>query len=79
MQNFHRWIRESIARNKPLDQFAREILGARGSTYLNPAANYYRANRDPVTRAEATAQVFLGTQLKCAPVPQSSIRSLEPG
>ncbi|HXF10395.1 MAG TPA: DUF1549 domain-containing protein, partial [Desulfuromonadaceae bacterium] len=66
MQNFHRWIRESIARNKPLDQFAREILGARGSTYLNPAANYYRANRDPVTRAEATAQVFLGTQLKCA-------------
>ena len=66
MQNFHRWIRESIAGNKPLDQFAREILGARGSTYLNPAANYYRANRDPVTRAEATAQVFLGTQLKCA-------------
>ncbi|MEO8428151.1 MAG: DUF1549 and DUF1553 domain-containing protein, partial [Verrucomicrobiota bacterium] len=66
MRNFHRWIRESIGRNKPLDQFAREILGARGSTYLNPAANYYRANRDPVTRAEATAQVFLGTQLKCA-------------
>jgi len=36
------------------------------ATYINPAANYYRANRDPVTRAEATAQLFLGTRLQCA-------------
>ncbi|HTD67740.1 MAG TPA: DUF1553 domain-containing protein, partial [Candidatus Limnocylindria bacterium] len=44
----------------------REIIGARGSTYLNPPANYYRALRDPVTRSEATAQVFLGVRLQCA-------------
>ncbi|MCI0534966.1 MAG: DUF1553 domain-containing protein [Verrucomicrobiales bacterium] len=66
MQSFHRWIRQSIATNKPLDQFARELIAARGSTYLHPEANYYRANRDAVTRAEATAQVFLGTRLQCA-------------
>jgi len=63
---FHHWIRESIASNKPLDQFVREMIAGRGSTYINPAANYYRANRDPVTRAEATAQLFLGTRLQCA-------------
>ncbi len=63
---FHHWIRQSIAENKPLDQFVREMIAARGSTYINPAANYYRANRDPVTRAEATAQLFLGTRLQCA-------------
>ena len=63
---FHDWIRESIAQNKPLDQFAREIIAARGSTLQNPPANWWRANRDPVTRAESTAGVFLGTQLKCA-------------
>jgi hypothetical protein len=63
---FHRWIRESIADGKPLDQFARELITASGSTYLNPPANFYRANRDPVTRAEAVAQVFLGTRLQCA-------------
>ncbi len=66
MKDFHGWIRESIAGNKPLDVFARELIAARGSTYENPAANWWRANRDPVTRAESTARVFLGTQLNCA-------------
>src|SRR4030095_11550642 len=66
MKVFHDWIRESIAANKPLDQFARELVAARGSTYQNPPANWYRANRDPVQRAENTARVFLGTQLNCA-------------
>jgi hypothetical protein len=66
MQVFHDWIRESIAKNKPLDQFAKEIIAARGSTLQNPPANWWRANRDPVTRAENTARVFLGTQLNCA-------------
>lgn len=63
---FHRWIRESIASNKPVDQFVREIITARGSTYQNPPANFYRAARTPTTRAETTAQVFLGTRLACA-------------
>ena len=66
VQNFHHWIRQSIADNKPLDQFARELVASRGSTYANPPANYYRANRDAVTRGEATAEVFLGVRLKCA-------------
>jgi hypothetical protein len=66
VQNFHHWIRQSIAENKPLDQFVREILDARGSTYTSPATNYYRAIRDPVSRGEATAQLFLGVRLKCA-------------
>ena len=66
MKLFHGWIRAGIAQNKPLDVFARELIAARGSTYENPAANWWRANRDPVTRAESTARVFLGTQLNCA-------------
>ena len=66
IETFHRWIRQSIADNKPLDQFARELIAARGSTYFNPASNFYRAIREPVARAEAVAQVFLGTQLRCA-------------
>jgi hypothetical protein len=66
VQDFHHWIRQGIVENKPLDQFVRELLSARGSTYTSPATNYYRANRDPVVRGEATAQLFLGVQLKCA-------------
>ncbi len=66
MQIFHGWIRQSIGQNKPLDQFARELIAARGSTYENPPANWWRANRDPITRAENTARVFFGMQLNCA-------------
>ena len=63
---FHQWICASLATNKPLDQFARELVAARGSTYAEPAANFYRALRTPVERAESAAQVFLGTRLQCA-------------
>src|SRR5688572_5305450 len=66
VQNFHRWIRQSVADNKPLNEFARELIFARGSTYRSPAANFYRPNRDPATRAKAAAQLFLGTRLQCA-------------
>jgi hypothetical protein len=63
---FHQWIRQSIAESKPLNEFARELLAGRGSTYANPPANFYRALRDPYSRAEATAQVFLGVRMQCA-------------
>ncbi len=63
---FHDWIRRSIAEDKPLNEFARELIAGRGSTYSQPAANWYRALRDPQTRAEAAAQVFLGVRMQCA-------------
>jgi hypothetical protein len=66
VQKFHDWIRDSFAQNKPLDRFVRELIAARGSTYENPPANFYRANRDPIVRAEAAAQLFLGVRLGCA-------------
>ncbi|HMF15614.1 MAG TPA: DUF1549 and DUF1553 domain-containing protein [Gemmataceae bacterium] len=66
VQVFHQWIRSAMAQNKPLNQFAKELIASRGSTYKEPAANYYRALRDPYARAEATAQVFLGIRMQCA-------------
>jgi hypothetical protein len=63
---FHDWVRRKIAEGEPLNEFARELIAARGSTYVNPPANFYRALRDPFARAEATAQVFLGVRLQCA-------------
>jgi len=63
---FHRWIREAIAQNLPLDRMARELVSARGSTYAHPPANFHRANRTPIDRALAVSQVFLGTRLNCA-------------
>ena len=63
---FHGWIRQSIADNKPLNVFVRDLIASRGSTYTVPAANYYRALREPQIRSEAFAQVFLGIRMQCA-------------
>ena len=66
VRTFHHWIRQAILANRPLNEFARDLIASRGSTYNAPPANYYRALRDPYTRAEATAQVFLGIRMQCA-------------
>ena len=66
VQVFQRWIRQSIAEGKPLNEFAREVIAGRGSTYAEPAANFYRSLRDPHSRAESVAQVFLGVRMQCA-------------
>ena len=63
---FHAWIRQSVMDNRPFNEFARDLIASRGSSYKEPAANYYRALRDPHTRSEAMAQVFLGIRMMCA-------------
>jgi hypothetical protein len=63
---FYRWIAAQLAADRPLNEFAREILSATGSTYANPPANFWRAVREPTARSEAVAQVFLGVRVGCA-------------
>ena len=63
---FREWIRDSLAQNKPYDRMVREMLMARGSSYENPAANFYRVTRDPKPTMEKTTQVFLGVRMVCA-------------
>jgi hypothetical protein len=63
---FQRWIRTNLERNTPMDQFVRELLTSDGSTFKNPAANYYRISRDPENSVETTAQLFLGVRIQCA-------------
>jgi hypothetical protein len=62
----YRWLRDSVASNKPFDRFVREIVAAEGSCAQNPAANYWRVFPDPNEASEATVQVFLGIRLLCA-------------
>ena len=63
---FREWIHDSIAANKPYDKMVRELLTARGSSYDDPAANYFRVTRDAKPTMEKTTQVFLGVRMVCA-------------
>jgi hypothetical protein len=65
---FHNWIKDSIAKNQPYDQFVRGIVAASGEWQDAPAINWLWQNRDDQlhqTTADV-AQVFLGTRLQCA-------------
>ena len=63
-QAYHRWVRASIAANKPYDQFAREMLTSSGSNFRVGPVNFYRAiqNRTPEGIATAVALTFMGAR-----------------
>jgi hypothetical protein len=63
-QAYYRWVWESIAQNKPYDQFARELLTSSGSNFRVGPTNFYRAMQDktPEGRAAAVALAFMGTR-----------------
>lgn len=39
--NYDHWIRDSFRKNKPYDQFVRELISAQGSTWHNGARPYF--------------------------------------
>jgi hypothetical protein len=62
---FRNWIRQQVATNRPIDEFVRELLTASGSTYENPAANFFKVARDPLKAMEDTTHLFLGIRFNC--------------
>jgi len=64
--NYDNWIRDSFRKNKPYDQFVRELLTAQGSTWHNGSATLYRDRRSPDELTTLVTQLFLGIRLECA-------------
>jgi hypothetical protein len=62
----HRWLREQMARNRPYDQWVRELLTATGSSALIGPVNFYRASATTEEVTRAVSQAFLGIRLECA-------------
>ena len=66
VHSFHRYLVRNVARDRPLTDFARELLTGLGHTLHKPAASFYRVSRTPEECAETLAQLFLGVRLQCA-------------
>ncbi|HZZ77580.1 MAG TPA: DUF1549 and DUF1553 domain-containing protein, partial [Gemmataceae bacterium] len=60
------FLRDSFRKNKPYDEFAREIITAQGSTWQNGAAVFFRNRRQPEELTTMVSQLFLGIRLECA-------------
>ena len=66
VHSFHRYLVRTIAADRPVTEFARELLTGTGNTLHKPAANFYRVARTPEDAAESAAQLFLGVRMACA-------------
>lgn len=62
---YRAWIRESVAKNQPYDEFAKNILTATGSNKANPPSSYYKVLRAPEETMENTTHLFLGVRFNC--------------
>ncbi len=63
---FHGWIRQSLAENKPYDQFVAEVIAAKGDSSINPPVVWYRQANTVEERVDDSAQLFLGIRIQCA-------------
>lgn len=66
VHSLHRYLINHFAEDRPLTELAQEILTARGNTFENPAASFYRVARTPDEAAESFGQLFLGVRIGCA-------------
>jgi hypothetical protein len=64
--NLDGWIRQVFRRNLPYDEFVRQVVSARGSTWEAGAATVFRDRREPEELTTAVSQLFLGIRLECA-------------
>src|SRR5262249_40846274 len=60
MWSLHNWLTDAFRQNKPWDRMVRELVTAKGSTFSNGPANYFRITSNPQDLTEATTQLFLG-------------------
>lgn len=63
---YDNFIRDSFRKNKPYDQFVRELLTAKGSTWRDGQTVMFRDRRAPDELTTIVSQLFLGTRLECA-------------
>ncbi len=63
---YQSWLRESVAQNKPYDQFVRELMTSSGGTYQALPTNFYTVQKKPEDMATFVSQTFLGVSLECA-------------
>lgn len=61
------YVKESIASNKPYDQWVQEMLTANGKVWQTPAVGFQLRDQGmPLPYIDNTVRVFLGKQIGCA-------------
>ena len=68
--NYFKWVKEQVENNRPLNEFASDLITSNGSNIRNPQSNYYtmlpQGKLEPMKLGEDTAQLFMGLRTQCA-------------
>ena len=65
-EGFQAWLRSRFEKNVPYDQWARDLLEAKGTSADSGALYLAQWRNAPEDAIEAVTQTFLGVQLQCA-------------
>ena len=63
---YFEWVREQLRSGVPLDEMVRKIVNSTGTSFDNPAVNFYAREPNKMKLAEDAAQIFLGIRTQCA-------------
>ena len=66
IEAYYEFIRGHVATNTPWDEFVRQIVTSRGSSFEEGATNFYALHQDPLEMSENVSQAFLGLSIGCA-------------
>ena len=62
-----KWIKDSIAEDKPYNKMVHELIAAKGGGWQNGAVGYYMRDKGMLKDNMAnTTRIFLGTRIECA-------------
>ena len=61
-----RWLKRQFKKNTSYDEFARQIVTARGNTLAESPAAFFQVHKDPQMLGRSVSQVFLGVRIECA-------------
>ncbi len=59
------WLEGEITQNVPVDVMVKKLLTATGPSFEEPAANFYKIERDTLKLSENVAQAFMGVRVQC--------------
>jgi hypothetical protein len=72
IRDLHLWLRDQVARNRPWNELARDVLTATGDTRVHPEVGFWvvtvgeQRGADRSEAVASVAQTFLGTRILCA-------------
>jgi hypothetical protein len=66
VKQYYDWLQEQVVNNVPVNQMVQSLLTAKGGTFKQPAANFYKVETDTLKLTENVAQAFMGMRIQCA-------------